>query len=229
MTRIAVLDDESAVLEEVEGLIRSAGFESVTFSSGRDLIRCLHREAFDLFVLDWQVPDLSGIQVLEWIRIGIGSQVPVVLLTNRVADDDIVVGLRAGADDFVTKPLRPPVLLARIKALLRRSTGASNKQTEVYGRYAFHSAERTVTIDGEEIAMTQKEFNLSVLVFRNVNSALSRSYVMETIWGIDPDVSTRTLDSHVSRIRAKLRLQPSNGFVLTTIYGYGYRLEEVVE
>lgn len=229
MTRIALLDDDVAVLETVERLIGDAGFESVSFTSGRDLTRCLHREHFDLFVLDWQVPDLSGLQVLEWIRNGIGSRVPVLLLTNRSGDDDVVAGLRAGADDFVTKPFRPAVLLARVEALLRRSSGVPSSRNERFGRYAFQIAGRTVTVGDEEVVLTQKEFNLSLLIFRNLNCALSRAYVLETIWGIDPDVSTRTLDSHVSRIRAKLRLEPANGVKLTTIYGYGYRLEEVAE
>ncbi|MFT4025384.1 MAG: response regulator transcription factor [Novosphingobium sp.] len=229
MTRIAVLDDDAAILEAVERLTRDAGFESVAFTSGRDLIRCLHRENFELFVLDWQVPDLSGLHVLEWIRNGIGSQVPVVLLTNRAADDDVVAGLQAGADDFVTKPFQPAVLLARLQALLRRSTGAPSKQSERFGRYVFHVAGRTVTIESEEILLTQKEFSLSMLLFRNLNCALSRAHALETVWGIDPDVSTRTLDSHISRIRAKLQLEPANGFKLSTIYGYGYRLEEVAE
>ncbi len=229
MTRIAVLDDDVAVLETLADIIGGAGFESAVFSSGRDLLRCLHRENFDLVILDWQVPDLSGIQVLEWIRSGIGSQVPIVLLTNRTADEDIVTGLKAGADDFITKPFRPAVLLARIEALLRRSSGSPSKESERFGDYVFRSAGRTVSFAEHEVTLTQKEFSLSLLIFRHLNCALSRAYILETIWGIDPDVTTRTLDSHVSRIRSKLALHPRNGFKLTTIYGYGYRLENVTE
>lgn len=227
MTRIAVLDDEVGMLESVDRLVQGAGFESATFSSGRDLIRCLHRDNFDLFILDWQVPDLSGIQVIEWVRNGIGSRVPIILLTNRAGDEDIVTGLRAGADDFLTKPFRGPVLLARIEALLRRSAGTPSRESESYGPYVFHVANRTVVATGLDVSLTQKEFSLSMLLFRNLNCALSRSYILETIWGIDPDISTRTLDIHVSRIRAKLNLAPERGFKLSTIYGYGYRLEEI--
>lgn len=223
------MDDDPATVSAVEQLVRSAGFESAAFSNGRDLVRRLRHENFDLFILDWQVPDFSGIQVIEWIRNGIGSRVPMMLLTNRTADEDIVTGLRAGADDFMTKPFRPAVLLARIEALLRRSTGAAGKDRMEIGPYVFHVANRTVSAAGVDVALRQREFSLAILMFRNLNCALSRSYILETIWGVDPDVSTRTLDMHISRIRAKLNLRPEHGFRLATIYGYGYRLEEVVE
>lgn len=228
MARIAVLDDDVTMLEMVEGLLQGAGHQVSVFSSGRQLIRTLHRESFDIFLLDWNVPDMSGVSVLEWIRNQIGNGPAVLLVTNRTGDEDVVAGLRAGADDFVAKPFRAPVLLARIDALLRRSSTVTGRSAETYGNYEFNLQNRCITSEGVQVDMTPKEFNLSLLIFRNLNRAVARSYMMETIWGMDPGLPTRTLDIHISKVRTKLNLRPENGYRLTTIYGYGYRLEEVM-
>ncbi|MBC2670171.1 response regulator transcription factor [Novosphingobium piscinae] len=224
--KVAVLDDDKAVLETVAKLLDEAGFQCATFDNGRQLVRTLHRETFDLFVIDWNLPDLPGLNVLEWIRNQIGAQPPVLLLTNRVSDEDLVAGLRAGADDFVTKPYHPAVLLARVEALARRSTMNLSRTTETYGKLDFELTSKTLRLSGEVVHLTPKEFSLALLLFRNLNRAVSRAYIFETIWGMDPDLSTRTLDIHISKIRSKLALRPENGFRLTPVYGYGYRLEE---
>ena len=224
--KVARLDDDAAVLDTVTALLTPTGFTCAPFDNGRQLVRALHRETFDLFVLDWNLPDMSGVSVLEWIRNQIGTQPPVLLLTNRVSDEDIVAGLRAGADDFVTKPFQPQILLARVEALARRSTVNLSRTTETFGPYEFELTSKTLKASGETLKLTPKEFSLALLLFRNLNRAVSRAYIFETIWGIDPDLSTRTLDIHISKIRAKLGLRPETGFRLTPVYGYGYRLEE---
>lgn len=224
--KVALLDDDKAVLETVTALLRDAGFACVPFDGGRQLVRALHRETFDLFIIDWNLPDLSGLNVLEWIRNQIGAQPPVLLLTNRVSEEDMVAGLRAGADDFVTKPYQPAVLLARVEALARRSTMNLSRTTEAYGAFEFELTSKTLRQAGEMVHLTPKEFNLALLLFRNLNRAVSRAYIFETIWGMDPDLSTRTLDIHISKIRSKLNLRPETGYRLTPVYGYGYRLEE---
>jgi len=193
---------------------------------GRNLVRALHRETFELFVIDWNLPDLSGINVIEWIRNQIGTQPPVLLLTNRISDEDTVAALRAGADDYVTKPFQPPVLLARVEALARRSAVNLSRSTEIFGPFEFELTTKTLRTLGDVVRVTPKEFSLALLLFRNLNRAVSRTYIFETIWGIDPDLSTRTLDIHVSKIRAKLNLRPETGYRLAPVYGYGYRLEE---
>lgn len=226
MMKVAILDDDPVTLDTVAALLSQAGFACTTFDSGRQLVRAQHRETFDLFVLDWNVPDLSGLNVLEWIRNQIGAQPPVLLLTNRVTDEDVVAGLRAGADDFVTKPFQSQILLARVEALARRSTASLSRTTEAYAHFEFELSSKSLKARGEEVKLTPKEFSLALLLFRNLNRAVSRTYIFETIWGIDPDLSTRTLDIHVSKIRAKLSLRPDSGYRLTPVYGYGYRLEE---
>lgn len=224
--KVALLDDDKVVLETVSSLLEGAGFQCSTFDNGRQLVRALHRDTFDLFVIDWNLPDLPGLNVLEWIRNQIGAQPPVLLLTSRVSDDDMVAGLRAGADDFVTKPYQPAVLLARVEALARRSTMNLSRTTETYGKLDFELTSKTLRNGGEVVHLTPKEFNLALLLFRNLNRAVSRAYIFETIWGMDPDLSTRTLDIHISKIRSKLALRPESGYRLTPVYGYGYRLEE---
>lgn len=224
--KVAVLDDDKTVLATVSQLIEDAGFACTTFDNGRQLVRALHRDTFELFIIDWNLPDLSGLNVLEWIRNQIGAQPPVLLLTNRVSEEDMVTGLRAGADDFVTKPFQPAVLMARVEALARRSTMNLSRTTETYGAFDFELTSKTLKHSGEVVHLTPKEFSLALLLFRNVNRAVSRAYIFETIWGMDPDLSTRTLDIHISKIRSKLGLRPEAGFRLTPVYGYGYRLEE---
>lgn len=224
--KVAVLDDDKTVLETVTGLLEGAGFVCSTFDNGRQLVRALHRETFDLFVIDWNLPDLPGLNVLEWIRNQIGAQPPVLLLTNRASDEDLVAGLRAGADDFVTKPYQPAVLLARVEALARRSTMNLSRTTETYGALDFELTNKTLRLKGDVVHLTPKEFSLALMLFRNLNRAVSRAYIFETIWGMDPDLSTRTLDIHISKIRSKLALRPESGYRLTPVYGYGYRLEE---
>jgi len=224
--KVALLDDDPTVLEAVGALLDGAGFVHSAFDSGRNLVRALHRESFELFVIDWNLPDLSGISVVEWIRNQIGAQPPILLLTNRISDEDAVTALRSGADDYVTKPFQPAVLLARVEALARRSSVNLSRTTESFGAYEFELGSKTVRLRGVPVRLTPKEFNLALLLFRNLNRAVSRTYIFETIWGIDPDLSTRTLDIHASKIRAKLELKPENGYRLAPVYGYGYRLEE---
>ena len=149
------------------------------------------------------------------------------LVTSRAEDEDIVAGLNAGADDYLPKPLSPVVLEARIKALLRRAYAQTAAGPESYGDIAFHDAAGSVTRNGKTVALTAKEFSLAQLLFRNLHRALSRTYILETVWGNEPNLNSRSLDMHISRIRTKLDLRPEQGFRLTPIYSYGYRLERV--
>jgi len=136
-----------------------------------------------------------------------------------------VAALKAGADDFVTKPFQPAVLRARVDALARRSAAGQSEALECYGEFRFDLATKTLRHEQEQIRLTPKEFTLALLLFRNLNRAVARSYILETIWGMDPNLPTRTLDIHVSKIRSKLGLRPGSGHRLTPVYGYGYRLE----
>ena len=207
--KIAVLDDDQVQLQAISQVIENAGFRPSPFSRGHALISALRRDTFDLLILDWNLPDRSGIEIVGWVRANLTPPPPMLLVTSRVEDEDVVEALNAGADDYLDKPLSPTVLEARVRALLRRA----------------YEHTTTVLRDGETIAMTPKEFALARLLFRNTHRALSRTYLLETIWGNEPHLNSRSLDMHISRVRSKLNLRPQNGYRLTPVYSYGYRLE----
>lgn len=226
--KIAILDDDPELLESVSRLLNEVGHRCFCFGRGEALIQTLRSSHFDLFVLDWNLPDRSGISVIEWIRNRIGDNVPVLLLTSRSLEEDVIAGLEAGADDFISKPFQPALLRARVQALGRRlRIGSDGETPERYGNIEFDLHRRIVSREGDEIPLTAKEFQLALLLFHNLDRALSRQHILETIWGLRADIPTRTLDSHITRVRSKLSLRPGNGFKLTSLYGYGYRLEGV--
>jgi len=223
--KVAILDDDPDMRAAVGGLLGARGFLCTGFGGGRALLRALHRDSFDLFVVDWNLPDLSGINVIEWIRNQFGTQPPILLLTSRDSEEDTVAGLKAGADDFVSKPFRPAVLMARLEALVRRSSAGQNQSLESFDAFHFDLSAKSLHHGQEPIRLTPKEFTLALLLFRNLNRAVARGYILETIWGMDPDLPTRTLDIHVSKVRSKLGLRAGSGYRLAPVYGYGYRLE----
>lgn len=226
--RVALLDDDPVMLETVSAWLAEAGHKCDTFHRGKQLLDALRQQHYDLFLLDWNLPDVSGLQVLDRLRNQIGSRAPCLMLTSRGLDEDIVAGLNAGADDFVIKPVQREVLKARVMALGRRvKVGQAGEESETYGAYGFDTRQRQLRIDGQDVALTAKEFQLALLLFRNLDRALSRQYILETIWGLRADIPTRTLDIHIARLRAKLTLRPEFGYQLVSVYGFGYRLEEV--
>jgi DNA-binding response OmpR family regulator len=150
------------------------------------------------------------------------------MLTGRTGDGDIVHGLDIGADDYVTKPVNSAVLKSRVEALLRRSYGhATAPKIEAFGDHVFDPMGMSVTVRGTEVELTAKEFGLALLLFRNLNRPLSRAHIMETVWGRNPEIPSRTLDAHVSQIRGRLGLRPENGLRLASVYSFGYRLEQI--
>ncbi len=226
--KIAILDDDAVMLASVARLLLQGGHECDCFDRANALLLALRQVNYDIFVLDWNLPDVSGLTVLEWIRNHIGATVPVLMLTSRGLEEDIVEGLNAGADDFVTKPFLPAVLQARVRALGRRTqTTQSEGSCENHGAFTFDLRLRTVRRGDEDLVLTAKEYQLALLLFRNVDRAISRQHVLETIWGLRADIPTRTLDSHIARLRSKLSLRPESGYQLISVYGFGYRLEEV--
>ena len=223
--RIAILEDDVALAGLVEMTLAEAGHTCEVFGDGQVLTRALHRATYDLLILDWNVPGMTGLGIIEWTRGNLEVPPPALMLTSRSAEEDIVAGLSAGADDYVIKPVAPAVLKARVNALVRRAYPTTNPMVEQFGPYRFDTRADTVERDGEAVALTAKEFALALLLFRNMHRALSRTYIFESLWGRNPDLPTRTLDAHISNIRTKLNLRPGNGFKLVPIYAYGYRLE----
>jgi DNA-binding response OmpR family regulator len=227
--RIALLEDEQDQADLVCAWLKAAGHSCHVYMLGKDLVREAQRETFDLFLLDWEVPGMSGAEVLVWIRANIAEPVPVLFVTARQREEDIVHALSSGADDYMVKPLGKLELLARIDALVRRTRPSVNLGEDVieFARLRVDCRNRQVWLGGEEVAMTQKDYELAVFLLRNVGRLLSRGYILEAVWGQSADINTRTVDTHVSRIRGKLQLTPENGWRLSAVYQHGYRLERV--
>lgn len=223
--RIGLLEDDLALAVHVEKSLSAADHACEHFVDGQDLLRALRRDTFDMLILDWNVPGLSGREVIQWMKENLENSPPALMLTSRSAEEDIVAGLNAGADDYVIKPVPVPVLLARVDALARRAYPLLPERVEVFGDYSFDTAAALLTIADRPVNLTAKEFALALMLFRNMHRALSRAYLFEALWGLNPDVPTRTLDVHISNVRTKLNLRPANGYKLAPIYAYGYRLE----
>lgn len=225
--RIALLEDDSALADVLANWLSEAGHHPHVFPDGRSLQRLASRESFDLFVLDWQVPQMSGPEFLEWLRQTHKSRTPVLFATARDAEDDIVHALQAGADDYMVKPVRRFELLARVSALHRRVAGAPDEEVVAEGPIRLDLVRRCAEVAGEAVPLTDKEFDVAVFLLRHVGNLLSRGHISENVWGRSADIPTRTIDTHMSRLRRKLGLSPEKGFRLTSVYNFGYRLDRV--
>jgi DNA-binding response OmpR family regulator len=226
--RIGLVDDDDTSLDFVAQSLANSGHHCSGYRSARDLIAALQRDTFDLLIVDWNMPDINGMDTLRWVQDHVRPCPPILMLTSRSDKDDIALALNSGADDYIIKPETAGVIAARVEAVLRRTAGrTSDERIEIFGRYSFDRATETVMLDGEAIALTPKEFALARLFFVNRERPLSRTYLLQAVWKNVAELSTRTLDMHVSRVRAKLRLRADNGYLLQTVFGYGYRLEMI--
>ncbi|MGV8892878.1 MAG: response regulator transcription factor [Burkholderiaceae bacterium] len=225
--RIAVLDDDPKQTELTCKTLSAAGHKCHPFLSGKK-IQQSRRENYDMLILDWQLHDVSGSEVLLWARENLSPKLPVLFITSHTSENDIIEGLAAGADDYIIKPIRRNELVTRVQALLRRAYPSQNATEHIqFGRYGFETRSGQLTLDGALIAVTKKEFDLALLFFRNINRPLSRATILESVWSSNIEIPSRTMDTHVSRVRSKLHLRPENGFRLAPVYSYGYRLEQV--
>lgn len=226
--RIAVLDNDHHQTDLICQVLTSTGHICLAFHNAKDLLLQLRKESFDMLILDWQVPDLSAVEVLRQSRDKLPANMPVLVLTNRSGEDDIVAGMDAGANDYLIKPIRRSELVARVQALLRRAYPELNNTEQIrFGPYAFEARSGRLLMHGKAIEVTQKEFDLALLFFRHLGRPLSRAFIHEAIWSRDAELVSRTMDTHVSRVRNKLSLKPENGYRLAPVYSYGYRLEQI--
>lgn len=225
--RVGLLEDDPAQAELLKCWLEEAGYECRHFGLGRPFLHSVLRDNYDLLIIDWELPDISGYQVLVEVRQHLDHTIPVLFITGRDSEMDIVHALDQGADDYIVKPPRQQETLARIKVLARRQGVEESHPVFQFGAYRFNRAGREVTCNGEPIELTHKEFELALLFFINAGRILSRNYVMEMVWGQRVELQTRTLDTHMSRIRKKLALYPENGCRLSAVHNHGYRLEQL--
>lgn len=226
--RIAVLDDDPIRTGIACQILSAAGHTCYLFANTRDMLQQLRRESYDMLILDWQAADANGPEVMRLAREKLSPELPILFMTSLSCADDILEGLAAGADDYMIKPIRRSELAVRVQTLLRRAYPNQNAAEPIrFGRYTFETRSGQLTLDSIPIALTQKEFNLALLLFRNLDRPLSRATILEAVWSRNIEIPSRTMDTHVSRVRSKLQLRPENGFRLAPVYSYGYRLEQV--
>lgn len=226
--RIAVLDNDHSQADLICQVLTSAGHTCQTFDTGKDMLAQLRKDSVDMLIMDWQVADMTGTEVMRRAKEKLSSPTPVMFVTTSSAEDDIVAGMTAGADDYMIKPLRRGELVARVQALLRRAYPSQNGAEQLtFGPYVFETRPGRLLMDGKVVDVTHKEFYLALLFFRNIGRPLSRAYIHEAVWVRETAVPSRTMDTHVSRVRNKLCLRPENGFRLVPVYSYGYRLEKL--
>ena len=232
MTRILLVEDEENYRVPLAFSLRRDGFDVVQAADGVEAVEAFESAAgpsgggaIDLVLLDLMLPRLSGIEVCRRIRHT--STVPVIMLTARDSEADTVVGLRIGADDYVTKPYSYRELLARVNAVLRRSHGEEQEPAEPVlevGRVRMDVGRHEVAVDGEAVAMPLREFELLELFMRHPGRVLARGEIIDRVWGADYVGDTKTLDVHVKRIRAKIEVEPGEPKLLITVRGVGYKL-----
>jgi DNA-binding response OmpR family regulator len=224
---IAVLEDDPDQAAVLNLWLEGGGHSCSCFTTGAALMESVDEGGFDLFVIDWELPDLSGLEVVDALRTRLGWSTPVLFVTVRDSEEDIVKALERGADDYMTKPLRQLEILARIAALARRRESAPPADTLRFGDLELDTARRSAMRGGESIALTETEFELAIFLLRNIGRLLPRSKILEEVWKRGPEFNTRTVDTHVSRLRKKLLLTPEHGWRLSSIYRFGYRLEQL--
>jgi two-component system, OmpR family, response regulator RegX3 len=225
MTRILIVEDESSLSEPLAFLLEREGYETAIAADGISALAEFDRTSADLVLLDLMLPGLPGTEVCRELRQR--SSVPIIMLTAKDSEVDIVVGLELGADDYVTKPYSTRELLARIRAVLRRRVDTEDGGDAILeaGVVRMDVERHTVSVDGVETAMPLKEFELLELLLRNAGRVLTRGQLIDRVWGADYFGDTKTLDVHIKRIRSKIEKVPSEPVMLVTVRGLGYRFE----
>lgn len=225
--RIAALDDDALQLDLFKHATEAMGHVCHTHTNGAQLLRALRHQTFDLLIVDWHLPDTTGPEVVRWVRKNISAPLPILFVTNRQEERDIVEGLESGADDFMVKPVGIGELKARLAALLRRAYPDNAGGTLEFGRYRFATDTRSIERNGVFVDLKHREYELALFLFQNMGRLLSRDHLKDIVWGQGVDVMSRSLDTHISRLRTLLDLRPANGFIITAVYGVGYRFEAV--
>lgn len=228
--RLAILEDDSDQAELLCAWLEEQNHNCDVYRDGGTFIQGYAKESYDLIILDWMVPEMSGLEVLKHIRSSSNSKVPILFVTKKDNEEDVVQALQEGADDYMSKPISQRETVARITALLRRSGAIDQEQHKVieFPPFVVDTQHRTIALNDEEVVLTQKEYELVLFLLRNAGRVISRGHLLQVVWGTNPNINTRTVDTHISRLRNKLQLKPElTGWELSSIYQHGYRLEKV--
>lgn len=221
--RIGVLEDDQ---DQCDFIRQCLADEDVgTYLRTSEMHRALLARGLDLLILDWHLADASGLDVMTQLRRHHGWSGPILFITASDAEEDVVLALEHGADDFLPKPLRPAELRARVAALARRAGIQAAASDDNIGAYHLDHQRHRIQLGEAEIPLTDREYRLASVFFSRLGQLFSRGQLLELVWGISADVSTRTVDTHVSRLRNKLELDGRHGLRLKSVYQHGYRLE----
>lgn len=224
---ILIVDDEPGIIRLIAMYLEREGFQTMSARTGAEALELVTNHAPALVVLDIMLPDVDGWEVCKEIRRT--TDVPIIMLTAREGDEDKIVGLELGADDYVTKPFVPRELVARVKAILRRARSAPAENPDqilTFSGLTISPAKREVRMDGEPVTLRAKEYDLLVELARRPGVVFSREKLLQDVWGYDFFGDSGTIDVHVRRLRAKLNDDSSNPRFIETVWGVGYRMKE---
>lgn len=229
---VLIIEDDVCIRELLSLYLKSAGYEVTEAGSGEEGLQEISADRFTVIILDIMLPGMDGFDVLRVIREK--YQTPVIMLTAKNEDDDKILGLDAGADDYLTKPFSPKELLARIRAVLRRTKhitekAASKDRPLIFKDFEIKSDTRMVMVGEECLVLPGKEFDLLALLVNNPDRVFTREQILDKIWGFDYFGDTRTVDVHIQRLRKKIEPNPEQPRYIKTVWGFGYRFEEVAE
>lgn len=225
MTTILLVEDDERISEPLLRVLRTEGFEPVLASTGNDGLSALASRQPDLVLLDLTLPDIDGLDVCRKIREET-PEIPIIMLTARAEEMDVIVGLGAGADDYVPKPFRLAELVARIKARLRIAEAASRMPRELSGGpLRVNTESRRAYLHDDELELTSKEFDLLALLMSKPDATFTREQIMANVWDENYWGSTRTLDTHISTLRRKIGDDTDPPALIVTVRGVGFRFE----
>jgi two-component system, OmpR family, alkaline phosphatase synthesis response regulator PhoP len=218
---ILIVDDEQRIIDLARMYIEQEGFRVESSTDGREALDKIIADEPALVVLDLMLPGMGGLEVCRRVRAQ--SDVPIIMLTALSDDVDKIVGLELGADDYLTKPFNPRELVARVKAILRRSErkATSGNKTIEFGNLVIQPQERVISVDGREVDLRMKEFDLLLTLAENPNIVFTRERLLDVVWGYNFAGETRTVDVHVAHLRQKLEGMNAN---IETVWGVGYKL-----
>ncbi|CAM3454488.1 MULTISPECIES: response regulator transcription factor [Saccharibacillus] len=219
---IMLVEDDVLMREFMTDYFKKADWHVLEASDGREALTLFERHDIDLIVLDIMMPEIDGWSVCRRVRQKSG--VPIIIITARAEDDDQIMGFELGADEYVTKPFSPKVLVARASALLKRAEGRLGREADrfTYGRLTIDRQAHAVRIDGVEVVLAPKEYDLLILLTRNAGKVIERDGILNAVWGVDYFGDPRAVDTHIKKLRAKLG---DEGRYIRTVIGVGYKFE----
>lgn len=228
--KVLIVDDEQSIRTLLDYNLKQAGYETIMASDGKEAIEIAEAKKPDLILLDLMLPEISGIEVCKMLR-GQHINIPIIMLTAKSEEIDKVLGLEIGADDYMTKPFSPREVVARVKAVLRRTNNSADSTDEKSilrsGPLTIYTEQYETYLEEEKLEFTPKEFELLVYFIRNKNRVLSRDALLSAVWNYDFAGDTRIVDVHVSHLREKIEENTKKPVYIKTVRGIGYKFEEL--